>query len=208
MIKIVFDNTSGEAYMYKNGVLVASVTGVDTINAGTECDRLILLGPGDSGGHPVGISDLWVDDSDLLGVRKVVYEPCDLSGVASDFTGQGSSLNEENVDEYQPDGDSTYNYSSNPTDQDSLGHSQATAIEAGCDMVQVIARARKEDANDGQVKLGVYQSGNAAQGSAKTLSTSYEWFYSTFLTDPYTASAWDPADVDDAESSYENVSVP
>jgi hypothetical protein len=205
-IKVVFHDSAGEVYLYRNGVLDASVTGVDTINAGTQCDRLYMISRGGFNGYWSCLrSDFWVDDADLLGPAKVVYEPCDTAGTNADFTATGEATNEECVDETSPNDDTDYNVSTTDTDKDSFLHSAGTTLVGSLLGIQVIARARKEDANNSGIKLGVIHDASTDESAEKTLSTSYSWFYEMFLTNPSTSSAWDADDVPDAESSYEHV---
>jgi len=128
----------------------------------------------------------------------------DAAGTNSDWTPSAGS-NHENVDEVGPDGDTTYNSSGTTTDKDSLTHDGGNDFDAVL-AVEVLARARKEDASDGSLKLGVLHDASESQGDAHTLSTDYTYYSDIFEVNPSTSLAWTPAELEATEMSYENAS--
>jgi len=200
-VKVVFSNSVGEVYIYFDGVLDSSGTTLDTIGGGTQCDMIRLAKTGSS----TRISDLYVDSDTVHGDRNVAWDPSDSSGVSSDFTATGDTNNEDCVDETPADDDTTYNRSTTSTDKDSLGHSSPPSM-ATVVAVQEMVRARKEDANDGSIKVGTRYSSNESQSSSLSLDTTYKYVWEIFEDVPG-GSGWTAAEVEAAESSYENVSV-
>jgi hypothetical protein len=200
-VKIVFSDTVGEVYIYFDGILDSSATSVDTISAGTACNMIRL---GKTAGS-AKFSDLYIESSTVHGDRNVAWDSSDTSGVSSDYTPTGDTNNEDCVDEVPSDDDTTYNRSTTSTDKDSLGHSSPPSM-ATVVAVQEMVRARKEDANDGSIKVGTRYSSNESQSASLSLDTSYKYVWEIFEDVPG-GSGWTAAEVEAAESSYENVSV-
>ncbi|UCC92568.1 MAG: hypothetical protein JSW25_07840 [Thermoplasmata archaeon] len=203
VIKVVFHATAGEVYFYKNGVLDASVTGVDTIYAGTACDQ-IDFGGGETGtSGNWAISDVWVDDSVNHGDVYVNYEPCNLSGSSDDWVATGDTNNEDCVDEIGPDGDTTFTKSFTVGDLDQLKCSGTILLSGGSIIaVAPFVRARKESASGDTFKLGLKSGSNHGQGSDIGPATTYQNFFSLFNDVPG-GSGWSVSEYENCEVSYE-----
>jgi hypothetical protein len=205
-IKIVFHNSAGSVAFYKNGVLDNETTGIDTIydSSASECDSMWLMQGSNADHGEYKFSDFYVDSATLHGDVYVTYEPCDTAGSESDWT-PAASTNESQVDEYEVDGDTTYNSSSTATDKDSLECGAATDLN-DVKAVMAIACARKEDANSGAIKLGVLHSGTEEQSDALDLNTNYEWRHYV-REDVPGGTGWTELQLEAAEISIENVSA-
>ena len=203
-LKVIFHNVTGAVYLYKNGVLDNSVTGIDTIVFGAAPDSIELFME-DGGGGNTMLSDLYVDDTDVQGQCDVAYRPVDASGSSADFTPTGAGTNEACVDEIPPDDDTTYNRSTVSTDLDQLGQAGMDGAVGTVLAVQAHIRARKEDATAATIKVGLLHSGTHGQGSAVALSTSYQQFTEIFEDVPGGA-GWTSTQFDATEVTYENVS--
>ena len=204
-IRVVFDNVAGAVYLYKNGVLDNSVTGIDTIVFGASCNTIQFLNARFLKFGDFAVSDIYVDDSVVQGPCDVPYRPVDASGSSADFTPTGAGTNEDCVDEIPPDDDTTYNGSTVTADLDQLGQAGMDGAVGGVLAVQSHIRARKEDALGSNVKVGLLHSGSHGQGSAIALSTSYQQYTEIFEDVPGGA-GWTPAQLDATEVTYENVS--
>ena len=202
--KVVFHNSAGAVYIYKNGVLDSQVTGVDTIYAGSVLNALQLATPAAVDGGQFLFSDFYVDTANQLGDIYVTYEPCDTSGSESDWT-PAASTNESQVDEYEPDDDTTYNRSTVVDDKDSLTPTPTIDMDDVLGIVAV-ARVRKEDANSGAIKLGVLHSGTEEQSAALPVTTSYQYLHYV-QEDVPGGSGWTEAQSDVAEISIEHVAA-
>jgi len=203
-LRVIFHNVAGAVYLYKNGVLDNSVTGIDTIVFGAAPDSIELF-MGDGGGGNTMLSDIYVDDADVQGQCDVAYRPVDASGSSADFTPTGAGTNEACVDEIPPDDDTTYNRSTVSTDLDQLGQAGMDGAVGTVLAVQAHIRARKEDATAATIKVGLLHSGTHGQGSAVALSTSYQQFTEIFEDVPGGA-GWTSTQFDATEVTYENVS--
>jgi len=203
-IKIIFHNSTGAVYLYKNGVLSSSVTGLDTITGGAACDKIELFMGHSVGGNTM-LSDIYVDDTDVQGQCDVAYRPVDASGSSADFTPTGAGTNEACVDEIPPDDDTTYNRSTVSTDLDQLGQAGMDGAVGTVLAVQAHIRARKEDATASTIKVGLLHSGTHSQGDAEALGLSYQQFTEIFEDVPGGA-GWTTGQFDATEVTYENVS--
>ena len=203
--KIIFGNsTAGSIYIYKNGVLDSSVTGIDTIYEGSVLNTLQLATPAAVDGGQFLFSDFYVDTANQHGDMKVTYEPCDSSGAASDWTPLAST-NQSQIDEYEPDDETTYNRSTVATDKDSL--TPSPTIQMGdVKGIVAVARVRKEDANDSAIKLGVLHSGTEEQSGDLPVTTSYQYIHYV-QEDVPGGSGWSEAQSDVAEISIEHVAI-
>ena len=205
-MEIVWDNVNGEIEIFLNGVSDVAVAGVDTINAGTECDNMRWV-PGVTfaiwkGGWK--LTDLIVHvGATHLGDAGVYYREEDADGADDDFTPSGGAVdNFTMVDEIGPDEDATYNESDGTS-----GHRDSfeTAGIAGATVlsVQVLTRARKTGGGASSLLLGIEEGGTEEQSAAKALTVDYLTLSEFFDLNPDTLAAWTPAEVTAAENSYE-----
>jgi len=202
VIKVVFDDVAGSVEFYKNGVLDSSVSGVDTIGIGTECDSISFFSNYYQYGA-FGFSDLWVDDATNHGETTVLYRPVDAAGSSADWTATGAGTNEACVDEVPPDDDTTYNVSGTVADLDQLGQTGMDGAVGSVLAVQAHVRARKEAAGVTTMKLGLLHSGTHSQGAAVSLNETYEQRTAIFEDVPG-GSGWTTAQFDATEVTYEH----
>jgi len=201
-VKVIFDNAAGAVEFYKNGVLDSSVSGVDTINAGTTCSAVVFFAAYIWYGM-MGLSDIWVDSATNHGETSVFYRPVDGVGSSADWTPTGAASNWECSDEVPPDDDTTYNASSISGDLDQLAQPGMDGEVGGVIAVQSHVRVRKEAAAAATIKVGLLYSGTHSQGAATALSTSYEQRTEIFEDVPG-GSGWTTAQFDATQISYEN----
>jgi len=200
--KVVFDNVAGSVEFYQNGVLDSSVAGVDTINAGTDCDTIAIFATYAEYGT-AGLSDIWVDDVTNHGETSVLYRPVDGVGSSADWTPTGAASNWECTDEVPPDDDTTYNASTTSSDLDQLAQAGMDGAVGSVLAVQAHVRARKETAAGATIKVGLLHGVTHSQSLAMALSTSYEQRTEIFEDVPGGA-GWTSAQLDATQVSYEN----
>ena len=205
-IKVVFHNSAGEVYFYREGILDNSITGIDTLSGGSLCDR-IKLWEWPHGGFGIqdntAISDLWIDSTTLHGPIKVAYDALAAAGSSADFTPTGDTPNHACVDEVGPDDDTTYCLSTVSTDLDQLTPAGAITTSKTVIAVAPIVRARKEDASAVLMKLGLKHGGSHSQGSDQAPTEAY-LYYCDIFEDVPGGSGWTPAQLAAVEGSYEN----
>jgi len=203
-VKIVLSNTVGEVYFYLDGTLDSSQTGIDTVGpAGTEYANGIEMSYSATSSGSVGnwlFTDIYVSDGDVLGKVECYYQPADTAGSAANFTPLSGS-NHENVDETtDPDGDTTYNYSTSTGTKDQIAHDVTHTF--GPTAIQPVAWAKAvDDEGAAKVKLGVLSDTTEDLGTAQYVGSEYTPLKGDiYETDPATSSAWTASGADDAET--------
>lgn len=125
------------------------------------------------------------------------------AGNSTDFTPL-SSTNASNVDDNPPDDDTSYNSSATPGDVDTFALTDPVSASDTILTVQVVTRARKEDAGARTLRNVVYLStaGSPTEESGDLLpDTAYGFHISQHPLDP-DAAAWDATKVNAMEIGY------
>lgn len=211
--KIVFDNSVGTLDFWINGEPAGSHTGIDTISAignGTITDVLFSMATFDGRGwdSTFRITDLYIDDSTNHGPVQIWYQPADTAGANSDFTPSAGS-NQDNVDEIESDGDTTYNESSTVGNVDSFGTSRQINTEVFA--LQSLAYGKTVSGSSG-VAVGTISDVGGTPSSnygpnTRFLTGSYIGVLGSIdEVDPDTAAAWTIADANNAEIVYNHTS--
>lgn len=201
-IKVVFHNSAGTVEFYREGVLDASISGVDTVYDGDFSALASLTVLNSIRVLKVGFSDLWLDDATNHGAADVLCEMADTAGSSSEFTPTGDTNNEDCVDEVGSDEDATYNRSTTNGDLDQLTHSGASDIQEVLAVIPFV-RARKEAGGTNTLKVGCLHSGTHSQGPDRGLSEGYQ-YYSEIHEDVPGGSGWTVGQLAAAETTYEN----
>lgn len=203
--KIYFHSSAGTVDFRINGAAAGSYTGVDTIySGGSMCDTL-RIGYNDlvDWRPSYRMTDIYVDDADFHGPMEIWYQNADTAGSAANFTPSTGS-NYQNVDEYGADNDTTYNYSTAPTNLDQIAHSDTLAVAPL--VIHPMVMARYVPTGSGNLKVGIKSGATHDQDAAAGLSDTYGGVKGKFyVTDPNTASAWTSGNADAAETTYEHV---
>lgn len=209
--KITFHNSAGAVAIRINGVDDSSETGIDTIySAGSSCDNIICLGGlpyyGTEQGYlPSGWK--WTcpvihTAAAAVGDVRAPYKAADEDGTDTDFTPSSGSEHYPMVDDIGADEDAT-----DVESDGTVGHrdSYKAPTASGVQILSqaTLCRARKTDAGAASLLLGAAHGGSEDQSSAKALSEDYLTLFEPFDTNPSTAAAWTPAEVDAAEITIE-----
>lgn len=205
------DGTSGTAEIRVDGATVASATGLDTKNGGTETtfssvrmlfsvfgdniDDLVILNEVDSGisGRP---------NNDFLGDVFVEALRPSGNGNSSQFVGSDADSTDNYllVDEVTPDDDTTYVESGTDNNKDTYAY-ENTSGTGGVVGVVCFTRAKRTDA-DGRDLAVVSRLSTATpteEDSADLhLASTYAWHRAVFEADPE-GLVWTRAKVDSAE---------
>ena len=198
-VRVIFHGSSGSVKIWINGVLDSDTTGIDTINAGTSCTKVVLFQNNFDPDYKYG--DFIIhNDSAPLGDAGVYYLPASADGVDTNFTPSAGD-NYQCVDEIGTDEDTTYNESDGTAGhRDSLanaGISGITPISVGA-----LVRARKTAGGAATLLPGIVHSGSETQGAARTLGEDYntleEW-----VDDVPGGAGWTLTQIGNAEVSYE-----
>lgn len=199
-VKVYFHDSAGTVDFWVNGVAAGSDTSLDTIAAGTSCDRIRVLN--ETQYCDVKVTDVVVDDAAFLGEVRTGYDECNAAGQDADWTPSAGS-NHENVDEIPSDEESTYNRTNTVTDRDCFKHSGLAATISTVFAVIGLARIRKEGTGSSEVKVGVYHGASESQSSGFAMTQTYRWYVHPTTVNPSTASQWQNSELATAEVSVE-----
>lgn len=213
-LKVTVDNSSGSYEVRLNGDVILSDTGVDTQQtANASVDAFGWNSFPDFAWRY--IDDLYIldttgsDNNDFLGDVRVETIYPDGAGNETDWTPSTGS-NWENVDDAQPDDDSTYNYVASggglpANDLYTLG-SLVTGV-GEIYGIQINSYTRKDDA--GSVKLAnILRTGGTTYSGmgVESISDSYNFQLDIVEQNPNTSSAWTIAEVNSLETGIRRVS--
>ena len=215
-IYIKIHATTGAIILKVDGVELLNVSGIDTETlVGKQMRYFNMHRPGFNGTYSMDnliiMDTTGSKDKGFKGPGRVYAQLVDADGVVSNFTPSAGS-NYQNVDELNPDGDTTYNESSTSTHRDSFATpTWSGLIDSGLDIiaVQVGAVARKTDAS--AISLDTYLRSNGANydaSGAEALDDSYTVlaqcnFPINFWTeDPDDVAAWNLTKLNALEFGY------
>ena len=200
-IGIIF-SAAGSVWIWVNGILVASVTGVNTIHSGNNwCDGVQLSGPASDLDTSANFDDFYVGYSttpllmpnDYPGALRIYpYIPA-----ANETPLQWTPLsgaNWQETSQIPPPGDSAYVTSSTPGDIDQYemqpisgeGPAGVFSIAFG----QTVISARIDTAGAGSVAPNI----GGTEGTASALTTSYSMYTECFALNPVTGQPFEPGD--------------
>ena len=207
--KVTIHNSTGEAEARVNGVTHASVSGADTQNtANATADRIYV---GIDINTTVYLDDIYMCDGVDSGVSgapnddfldDVRVEACfpNGNGNSSQLVGQdaNSTDNYLNVDETDPDDDTTYNESGTVGQKDTYTYTNLTPTTGTVYGVQILPYARKTDAGSRSIVTVARLSTTEEDGPVQALSTSYQYLEDIREGDP-NGDQWTISNINSAE---------
>lgn len=215
--RVTFHDSAGVVQVRLDGVLILTLTGVDTQNTlNASASRLRLGNHGSGAGFTFGtqdVDDVYICDgtgsvnNDFLGDCRVDVVRPTADGAHSAWTPSTGTTHYTLVDETTPNDDSDYLSTSTAGARDThaLGDlpTLTDMVIAG---VQQCVSARKDDAGTREVK-GLLTSGATTQAGSVThaLTTSYRYYRQVTETDPATGASWTETGVNALEAGVENV---
>lgn len=194
--EVTFHDSTGSVEIYLNGSSVGSATGVDTIGTGTTCDRVMFREEND---QSVRTADFYIHSS-RLGPQKCLSLFATTDGTETDWTPLGGGNNEAEVDETDPDEDTSYNYTSTNDDRDVFDFDTLAGVEA-VEGVQVLVRARMDS---GTIKINpLTKEGTDVEVAAdQALGLTYQ-YHRAYFDDHPDGTSWTLAKVNSCEFGYE-----
>lgn len=202
-LKVTIHNSAGTVDVYVDGVNKLSLTGQDTQE--TANTHWTGYGLGDAS---VNFDNVYVSDStgpapqnDVLGpVRVVALIAESGDGTLAELAPSSGSNNGAMVDDATPDGDTTYNSSATAGDADTYTLPALPNPDPGEGKVygvKVVANARTTGASTLQTVLrpGALQ----FESAAKTLTTSFLYYFEPYSRNPATGDLFTIADVNALE---------
>jgi hypothetical protein len=208
------NGASGAAECRVNGVVVASVSGV---NLGTTDIGGVRWGQIANGIH--GTGDWFIDDvrlgdalngvqDDFVGDRRVLLRQADRDGPIQDFTPDTGSTAWDRVDEVPPDDDASYIDGTTVGDRAQIGFEALPAGVVQVDSIAYVAYCRKTDVGDATIRLncvsGVASPQAEELGAEYPLNITYNYLpIQIFDEDPDAAGPWTVSGADAAMCEIE-----
>lgn len=206
-IKVTIHNTAGAVIVNVNEVEFINKTSIDTqASANAYCNKLDFVSYDSSYLY----DDFYLcdttgsDNNDILGDCKVEGFIANAAGDSTQWTPSAGS-NYQNVDDTQPDDDSTYNSDSVAAELD-LYNIPAADITGQIFGVQLSNYMRKDDAGARTVKNAIKAGTTTAYGSNESMADSYNYYHTIWENNPDDSLAWQDADIDSLQIGAEIVS--
>jgi hypothetical protein len=193
--KIVINNTTGSVEMRMNGATsdTQSVTGINTRNgsANNYANNISFYGSStntaiddaywfnDQGAQP----NTWQGD-----VRAVQLMPASDSSVT--WTPNSGANNYSRVSEAHQDGDTSYVSTNTINNVDLYAIAALATTPNAIINVALKSMARMDDAGPHTYKQRLSSGGTTSDSSNLSLSTTYQWLWTNYSTDPHTSAAW------------------
>ena len=204
----VHDST-GFIQVYKDGVSVLTVSGVDTKQQTDDTITLFrLYGTDGTSALPNQFAwdDVYVTDQGTrLGEFRVVTLYPDGATANADWTPSGGGDNYEQVDEAQVDGDTSYVASDTPGDLDFYTMTDLGFAPDTVHAVQLTMCARKDDAEPRAVRLKLKSGAVVEDGTTQAMASTYQYFSDVYEEDPEAESPWTATSVNAAQIGIETV---
>lgn len=206
-LKIVFNAATGAATVYIDGTSKIAVTNVNTAPSSAHCHSYTLMNDS-SGNQPCWFDDHYFHNAGgsapfnaVLGDTRVetLFPTSDSSVHFAHLSGLN---NYGMVDEVAMDGDTTYNYSSTPTQTDLFGHGALSNTPTTIFAAAVTSAIRQESASTRALQNEISSSSTVADGAAVVPGVTYQYQQDIFIDDPNTSSAWAAAALNSAIFGY------
>ncbi len=210
-VKCTIHNTTGAWIVKLDGVTVLNVSGINTRGSANNYATQFSFGEQGSGTTISQSYDDWVcmDTSgatlnDFLGdVRVERLLPSGAGGSTTWTPSVGSNF--QCVDEASQNADTDYVSSSTVGQKDLYAIGDLSSVTGTIKGVVVTLRSRKDDAGTRTIKAKIKSGATEGDGADRGMSTTYAYTQDVFATNPATAAAWTPAEVNSAEAGVEVV---
>jgi hypothetical protein len=202
-IKVVINNTTGSVEIRKNGNTSDdfSVTSINTRNGSTNnyANNVSFYGNNgalylddfyvfnDQGAQP----NTWQGD-----VRAVQLMPNSDNSVT--WTKSTGASNNACVNELQENGDTNYVSTNTVSNVDLYGTAGLSTTPNAIINVVLKSMVRMDDAGPHTYKNRLSSGGTTSDGSNLSLTSTYQWNWTNYLTDPHTSAAWTASGVNAA----------
>ena len=204
-LKAYIHNSAGTVDVQLNGVSVISLTGQDT-QAQASANADIVRFHQFHSKTVTYFDDIYIcDDSgalnnDFLGDIQVETIMPNAVGSSSQWTPLGGGNNYLEVDEAQPDDDTSYVSDSTVGNKDTYGMGDLVVTTGTIKGIQVGLYARKDSAGTRQIAPVVRSGATEQDGASWAIGASYGLNLQAFETDPATGVAWTIAGINAMEA--------
>lgn len=204
----VHDST-GFIQVYKDGVSVLTVSGVDTKQQTDDTITLFrLYGTDGTSALPDDFAwdDIYViDQGTRLGECRIVTLYPDGATADADWSPSGGGNNYEKVDEAQVNGDTDYVASATPGDLDIYTVTDLGFVPDTVHAVQLTMCARKDDAETRAVRLKLKSGAVVEDGATQAMAGSYQYFSELYDEDPDAVGPWTASSINAMQIGIETV---
>lgn len=207
--EFIVNTATGAIEVYKEGVAVSSLTLTDpSPPAGSPSIGMITFFGSLTGGTGVEgafIKDVYMYDgggtqnnsqAGVLTILRLNPDSTVSSGwVNSDGTGPASTL----LDKPGGVNDTTFiSADDTPPAPAIMGIDNLPADIVGVRGLVMVSRMRKSDGGDANVQMSLSRAGNDDNGSDRTITTAFSYYWDVSELDPSTSAAWTPTGVNEA----------
>jgi len=201
-LKVFVDSSTGTVDIWINGSNVLSLTGVDTTDGSATTVNTVSYDQDDNGAI-YRIDDVYVTDGDVLGDSRVLPLRPDGDGNSTQFTPDSGGSNFSQVNETEPDDDTSFVESGTLNDLDLYTLEDPVSTPATVHAVRSVVRARKTDTDPLSLTHTVRTGGSNFSGDESALGTDYAVFENIWEQNPNTTAAWQGSELTDLELGYE-----
>lgn len=201
-IKVYIHDTNGTVTIWLDGAEILSLSGVDTKEGGTGVVNSIQI--------DADVNDCWMDDlyvlmgstATRLGDVRVCTVLPNGAGTTTEWD-PSTGANYQNVDDTDPDGDTTYNSTSTAGEIDLYAFPDIAVTAGTVQGVQVTANCRKDDAGARQIKLIAKPASTNYLSDAIGITDTYFSYSKIWENNPETTAAWTVSEVNASEFGIE-----
>lgn len=214
-VKVLFHDSAGSIQVRVEGTTMLNITGVkttaNTVGAINTCHNVSLRHANGSGGNVTMWKDfvIWDDtgsvNNNFLGLVQV-YKIVPDSDVTLNWTPNSGSTGYTQIDEADPDEDTTYISASSALPD----YSQFTMTNLPDDVtavkgVMTILRSKKTDGGDGNMQASLVSDGVVGTGAERSITTAYTYWTDIYDEDP-AGGNWSKEAVDAVELRVDRTS--
>ena len=184
--------SAGAVNLYLDGVQVATVTGVNSGASDIDTIEIEMF----SNANTISMDDYYVvSGATWLGEQRIEYLPAASDTAQKDWTADTGSDNYARVDDVPMDGDTSYVFAANVSDEDNYGVTDLSSTPAAIPCVQVVLAGRKDDAATRAVAPILISGATTDVGDDVSMATGYKVGVQVYDLDPDGSVAWDAAAV-------------
>jgi hypothetical protein len=206
--------TVGTAQVQIDGVLVLNLTGLNNKGStGSTFDKCCFGSTsGAGGGFVMGIDDAYIcDSSGSAPLNTFLGDVCAETPMPSaddvvQFAPSSGANNFSRVNETAMDGDTSYNSSNTPGQQDTFAHAALTGSPTTIFAVQTVNSWRKDDVATHTAKAVLKSNATTVFGATVGVASSYAYQKDIFPLDPDTGLPWTPSGANACKTGYNLVS--
>jgi hypothetical protein len=203
-IRASASNSAGEIEIRVNEVIVANVSGLDTVHTGTEHFASVLLDIDQfTSVNPRYIDDFFVwntsgtINNDFIGDRRVLTLLPNANQATQDMTVTGAANAYTAL--RSADGDTSYLTASDSVPVTSeFGFENAGDNVGAISAVQVVTLARKTEAGAATMQVSMISGSDVDTGDVHSIADSYSYYEDVFETNPATGAPWNASTISSA----------